>query len=67
MNQAEQMRINALTLKFFRTAPSKFNAAFTKEEIAILKAAGVIHRPCSRKMTEDEAQITGAAYTKLSR
>ena len=59
-------RLNALTLKFFQTPASKRNAAFTGEEIAILKQAGIMRR-IGRRMSNEDAESMGRAYTTLSR
>lgn len=62
----ELERLHGLTLKYFRTAPSKVNSVFSAAEIAILKQAGIIRRP-GRKVSVEDAAIYGAAYTALSR
>jgi hypothetical protein len=64
MNQAELLTVQALTVKYFSVAPSKQN--FTPDEIALLKRYGII-RKSSRKMSDSEAEIAGAAYTALAR
>jgi hypothetical protein len=65
MNAAQIEYRQQLIRRFFTTPPSRQN--WTPEEATILKAEGLLGKPRrSRRMSNDEAEIMGRAYTALS-
>ena len=67
MTLEELQRSNALTVRYYSTPPSQHKTTFTAEEIAILKANGVIARRRGPKyLTNEQAAASAAAYTALN-